>query len=517
MEKGKTLEEHSTELQQYLSAQERGSVTALRDAFFQERIQELEHFLRGKEHGILFFSPWMCEMVSRHSGSDAYRCSSLQTREPIQTVNTELLKNGSPVSSSSSASLSFPGDTSQSDKQKPPSSNSLDGLVDHGIHGLPPRKQARRFTQSGEIEALYDEYIYELQRLQAQQSKTFAVQNDDTSENDHGCNAPWRIASQDNINRMTLFYTSCAPLRLYVQRRLGVTSPLTTQTGAFNYVKLLKNLSFASDALQEFHQSSLHQWRWPQSAPSPSFVDFSSPDSAVAQYLEELTSSSVRYCGRSVKELEDPKIKRAAIQGTDQHEPSSNISLSWGRKAHEYHDVITIPWLNASPLFLPLKSHQVTVVSSSSDLVQMIRYFSSRSVDIVGIDIEWSPPATVSVATLACPDRCFVLDIPTLVAVSSVTHHVLVNFMLWLFGHRETIKICYYFDVDITRLFAALVTDAVLMEMKPTLEAGSSVCFIPPTTYTHDAATASDDNGKASIHKISRLLANSLCNVIDLR
>lgn len=507
LELGCSIEEHLPVLEQILAGSAMPPSTMLHTGFLKERIAEFEDLLQGEPHASLLFSSWMGDIVARHSGGNTHGPLPPKTAEPSCKVEFASCTRN-PVSLSVPR---LPEGNVSTEGARPGSAASAEQSDVNDVSGASVKKQVRRFTRNGTIEALYEEYTMELLQLQPKKKETVVTQQDAAAP----CSSP--LSSEP---KATSFYASCAPLRDHVERQLGFQSSLS-RVGCLDYNKFLQHLRLSRRNVAVASETLHHKWVWPFEHVSAGTTPL---DAAATDFLSETSEEDTtvpKYCSRSVKELEDPKILTAAAAQpvsseipSTQNDDAAFISLCWGRTSGRYSSTAPQPWLDAVPLYLPLYRDQVHVVSTSSDLVQMIRHFASSSVDIVGIDTEWSPPTFVSLLSLACPDRCFIIDVTTLVAVSTATHHALVNFMLWLLGHRDTLKICYQFHVDITRLFAALVTDTVMSDITESCNADG----IPlPLSTEFPSETGRRRGPKSSVRHVTHLLANSLRNVIDLK
>lgn len=155
------------------------------------------------------------------------------------------------------------------------------------------------------------------------------------------------------------------------------------------------------------------------------------------------------------------------------------------------------------PLHFPLNDKDIKWISNYQLLSQMMNVFHSRTIDIVGIDIEWTPPSLVSLLTIAAPSIVFCIDFKCL-DQDQLFHGALLNFLLWLFANPHILKVSHRFQIDYTRLLVSLLTDDVLANIISSEIQSLPQLYPDPSRFNRRVF-------------LTRFLGQSTKNVIDLR
>ncbi|CEM16027.1 unnamed protein product [Vitrella brassicaformis CCMP3155] len=105
------------------------------------------------------------------------------------------------------------------------------------------------------------------------------------------------------------------------------------------------------------------------------------------------------------------------------------------------------------PLELPLPDEKVHFIDTPSELSAVFRFMKEGQVDMVGLDVEWSPPQWASLVQLATPSEVFLLDLNNR---SELYRSMEFQLLRWTLTNPHILKVGYQFQIDYQRLCVAM-------------------------------------------------------------
>lgn len=479
-------------------------VDSIRNPTVKSIILEIIKFQESinSSHNCLMYSYWFQEWLKKRWSLD-------------QEIETS--KFGSNLLTTNENEVILEDPTSITDEiEYPQMGPDVTGRCEISMHFDDCPVKSRRFTSRGDIESLFDEWMLNLMAI-LQADKKVARESEK------------KIAPQENRHlNVVEMYDMLSPILRFSGLQL-------TKFGNFDYEELVVQLRLKENDLNDILNDV------PNIVPSNQQISSNSvPDdddqlitvllwSRIVSHLPLINRPQISpFRPRSVKEISDPETLNLAVVRSDefdsvcasdydhiqmgrlipvslchesregQHSQQLYIDIERRQRASIFHLFDDLPRSPLIPLRLPLPDGRIHLIRNPDGLFKMMSLL--ETIDIVGIDIEWTPPLSVSLLTLSTFSHIFCIDF-TCLHQSPLYHGTVLNSLLWLLGNSKILKISHQFNIDYTRLLTALFTDEILTDM-----------------ISSEMHSSGHDGRHFSQRKfLPRFLRNSIKNVVDLR